>query len=164
MAVWSRLQMTIQNWVLVIIFIFTFTGVYLKCASVSQQLIAPILSDLYLSTSSSRGGLVLKYRSLKMGAVICQQKYLTLIFFLLVCRLGRAPWETWTASGWRGYVWALKKNGAFRDSAQARLQQEYIWRNTHLHISLYYVNTFTFIYMNYQNCRFMPDNIVAKCR
>jgi hypothetical protein len=26
------------------------------------------------------------------------------------------------ASGWRGYVWALKKIGAFRDSAQNGLQ------------------------------------------
>jgi hypothetical protein len=38
-------------------------------------------------------------------------------FLLLVCRLGRAPWETRMASGWIGYVWALKKSGAFRDSA-----------------------------------------------
>jgi hypothetical protein len=43
-------------------------------------------------------------------------------FLLLVCRLGRALWETRTASGWRGYVWALKKNDAFRDSAQNILQ------------------------------------------
>jgi hypothetical protein len=39
-------------------------------------------------------------------------------FVLIVCRLGRAPWETRMASGWRGYVWVLKKSGAFRDSAQ----------------------------------------------
>jgi hypothetical protein len=45
---------------LVIIFIFAFTGVYLKYASVSQQLIAPKLE-----------GLVLRYRSLKMGAISC---------------------------------------------------------------------------------------------
>jgi hypothetical protein len=60
-----------------IIFIFTFTGVYLKYASVSQQLIALILSDLYLSM-----------RSLKMGAISCQQEYLTLFFFFLFAGWG----------------------------------------------------------------------------
>jgi hypothetical protein len=57
---------------LVIIFIFAFIGVYLKYASVSQQLIVPKLEDL-----------VLRCRSLKMGAINCQQKYLTLIFLCL---------------------------------------------------------------------------------
>jgi hypothetical protein len=44
--------------------------VYLKYVSVSQQLIVPKLEDL-----------VLRYRPLKMGAISCQQKYLTVIFF-----------------------------------------------------------------------------------
>jgi hypothetical protein len=43
-------------------------------------------------------------------------------FLLLVCRLGRAPWQTRMVSGWRGYVWALKKNGVFQDSAQGELE------------------------------------------
>jgi hypothetical protein len=47
---------------------FSFTGVYLKY--VSQQLIAPNL------------------RSLKMGAISCHQKYLTLISFCLFAGWG----------------------------------------------------------------------------
>jgi hypothetical protein len=39
-------------------------------------------------------------------------------FLLLVCRLGRAPWQTRMASDWRGFVWTLKKSGTFRDSTQ----------------------------------------------
>jgi hypothetical protein len=34
---------------------------------------------------------------------------------------------------------------------EIKFQQEYIWSNTH--ILLYYLNTFTFIYMNYVNCK-----------
>jgi hypothetical protein len=69
-------------------------------------------------------------------------------FLLLACRLGRAPWETRIASGWRGYVWALKKIGAFRDSAHNGLQSSagihvkkyshmllYIMLSTHLFAS-----------------------------
>jgi hypothetical protein len=85
--------------------------VYLKYASVSQQLIVLELEDL-----------ALRYSALKMEAISCHQKYLTPIFLLLLCRLGRAPWQTRMASGWRGYVWALKKIGAFRDSAHNGLQ------------------------------------------
>jgi hypothetical protein len=62
---------------LVISFIFAFTGVYIKYAIVSQQLIVPKLEDL-----------VLGYGSLKMGAINCQQKYLTLIFFCLFAGWG----------------------------------------------------------------------------
>jgi hypothetical protein len=51
--------------------------VYLKYVSVSQQLIVPKLEDL-----------VLRYRSLKMGAIRCEQKYLTLIFFCLFAGWG----------------------------------------------------------------------------
>jgi hypothetical protein len=65
---------------LVISFIFTFAGVSLKYASVSQQLIAPILRTLYSGTGHSRWG--------KMGAISCQQKYLTLIFFFLFAGWG----------------------------------------------------------------------------
>jgi hypothetical protein len=53
---------------LVIIFIFAFTGVYLKYVSVSSNLMSPT--------------------SLKMGAVSCQQKYSTLIFFCLFAGWG----------------------------------------------------------------------------
>jgi hypothetical protein len=86
--------------------------VYLKYVSVSQQLIAPIFSDLYPSTNKGHS---------RWGAISCHQKYLT-NYLLLLCRLGRAPWQTRMASGWRGYVWALKKIGAFRDSAHKGLQ------------------------------------------
>jgi hypothetical protein len=51
---------------------FSFTEVYLKYASVSQQLIVYKLEDL-----------VLRYRPLKMWAISCQQKYFRLIFFCL---------------------------------------------------------------------------------
>jgi hypothetical protein len=30
-------------------------------------------------------------------------------FLLLLCRLGRAAWQTRMSSGWRGYVWECKK-------------------------------------------------------
>jgi hypothetical protein len=59
------------------IFIFAFIGVYLKYASVSQQLIVSKLEDL-----------VLRYKSLKKGAISCQQKYLTLIFSCLFAGWG----------------------------------------------------------------------------
>jgi hypothetical protein len=65
--------------------------------------LSPIFRDLYLSTSR-------------------QQKYFDSNFLLFVYRLGRAPWQTRMASGWRGYVWAIKKSGAFRDSAHNGLQ------------------------------------------
>jgi hypothetical protein len=128
MVVWSR-------WVFAIIFIFT--GVYLKHASVSQQLIVPILRTFVL-------------RSLKMGAISCQQRYFDSNFLCLVCRLGRAPWQIRMASGWRGYVPVLEKSGAFRDSAQNRLQASAGIRMNkyYSHVSLYYVDIFTFIYMN----------------
>jgi hypothetical protein len=73
-----------------IMFIFAFTGVYLKYASVSQQLIVPKFGDDKLPSKVFDSNLL-----------------------LLVCRLGRAPWRTRMASGWRGFVWALKKSGAF---------------------------------------------------
>jgi hypothetical protein len=34
-------------------------------------------------------------------------------FVLFVCRLGRTPWQIRTVASWRGYVWALSKNGVF---------------------------------------------------
>jgi hypothetical protein len=76
--------------------------------SVSQQLIVPKLE-----------GLVLRYRVTQDGGTKLPAKIYDSNFLLLVCRLGRAPWETRMASGWRGHVWALKKSGAFQD------QQEY---------------------------------------
>jgi hypothetical protein len=82
-----------------------------KYASVSQQLIAPILIVPML-----------------MGAISCQQKYL----LLLDCRLGRTPWQTRMVSGWRGYVWAPKKSGAFRDKSilLTQISAGIIWRGT----------------------------------
>jgi hypothetical protein len=65
---------------------FCFYGSVFKYASVSQQLIVPKLEDL-----------VLRYRSLKMGARSCQQKYLTLIFFCLFADWG----EHYVEQGWR---------------------------------------------------------------
>jgi hypothetical protein len=63
-------------------------------------------------------------------------------FLLLDCRLGRVPWQTRMASGWRGYVWGSpkkKKKWCFE------IQQEYIWRNahthTHTHMLLYVLST-----------------------
>jgi hypothetical protein len=68
--------MTTQKWILVIIFIFASAGVYLRYVNVSE-LIVPKLEDL-----------VLRYRSLKKGAMSCQQKYLTLILFCLFAGWG----------------------------------------------------------------------------
>jgi hypothetical protein len=61
-------------------------------------------------------------------------------------------------SGRRGYVWALNKSGVLRDSAQDRLQTSAgihmkKCSHTHKHVSLCYVNTFTFIYTNYETAR-----------
>jgi hypothetical protein len=53
------------------------------------------------------------------------------------------------ASGWRGYVRALKKSGAFQDSAHNGLQTSagiHMAKYSHVHIN-------TFIYMNYENCK-----------
>jgi hypothetical protein len=81
-------------------------------SSVSQPHIVPKLEDL-----------VLRYRLPKMGGGNkLPAKVFDSNFLHFVCRLGRAPWETNMASGWRGYVWVLKKSGAFRDSAQNGLQ------------------------------------------
>jgi hypothetical protein len=118
--------------VLISIFICAFTGVYLKYAIVSEQLIVPKLEDL-----------VLRYRSLKLLA-----KVLDFNFLLFVCRLGRAPWETRMASGWRGYVWSLMKSGAFRDSAQNVLETPTgIYVKHYFHA--YCINTFI-IYIKYK--------------
>jgi hypothetical protein len=81
---------------LVTIFIFAFTGVYLKYASVSQQLIVPKLEDLV-------------YRSLKAGGNKLPAKVFDSNSMFLVSRLGRAPQQTRMASRWRGYIWALEK-------------------------------------------------------
>jgi hypothetical protein len=63
--------------------------VYLKYASVSQQLIVPKLEDL-----------VLRYRSLKVGEINCQQKYFTLIFFCLFAGWGEHHGEQgWLQAG-----------------------------------------------------------------
>jgi hypothetical protein len=127
---------------LVITFIFAFTGVYLKYAIVSQQLIVPKLEDL-----------VLRYRSLKMGSISCQQKYLTLIFFCLFAGWG----EHHGKQGWRGCVWALKKSGAFRDSAKMGFK---LSRNTHEEILTYirfYVQT-----KKSARCRKVQDVFVNK--
>jgi hypothetical protein len=96
---------------LVIIFIFAFTGVYLKYASVSQQLIVPKLEDL-----------VLRHKSLKMGAISCQQKYLTLIFFCLFAGWGEHHGEQgWFQAG-EDMCGQSTKSDTFRDSAQNHLQ------------------------------------------
>jgi hypothetical protein len=93
------------------IFIFAFTGVSIKYASVSQQLIVPKLEDL-----------VLRYRSLKMGAISCQQKYLTLIFFCLFAGWGEHHGkEGWLQAG-EDMCGPSRKSGAFRVSAQNGLQ------------------------------------------
>jgi hypothetical protein len=55
-------------------------------------------------------GVYLKYASVSQAAKVFDSNFL-----LLICRLGRAPWQTRMVSGWRGYVLALKKRGAFRD-------------------------------------------------
>jgi hypothetical protein len=94
------------------IFIIAFTGVYLKYASVLEELIASILSDLYLRV----------YKVTQDGGNKLPVKVFDSNFLFLVCRLGRAPCQTRMPSGWRGYVWVLKKNGAFRNSAQKKLQ------------------------------------------
>jgi hypothetical protein len=103
--------MTTHKLVFLIIFIFVFTAVYLKYASVSQQLIVPKLEDL-----------VLRYRSLKMGEISCQQKYLTLIFVCLF-----AGWEE--HHGEQGWLQAGEDMyGRSRKVAhfEIKLQQEYI--------------------------------------
>jgi hypothetical protein len=51
---------------------FYITEVYLKCDSVSEQLIAPKHKEC----------------ALKMGAISCEQKYLILIFFCLFSGFG----------------------------------------------------------------------------
>jgi hypothetical protein len=107
---------------LVIIFIFAFTGVYLKYASVSQQLIAQV-------QVTQDGGNKLAAKGFDSN------------FHLLVCRLGRAPWETRMASGWRGYVWALKKSGAFRDGLQTSSEIHVNKFITHM-CRLYFVSMF----------------------
>jgi hypothetical protein len=107
-------------------YIFAFTVGYLKYASVLEQFTVP---QTWGPCTQDGGS--------KLPAKVYDSNFL---FF--VCRLGRAPRETRMASGWRGYVWALKKSGVFRDSAQYGLQipaQEYIWRNTKVH-------------MNYEKC------------
>jgi hypothetical protein len=86
-------------------------GVYLKYANVLQQLIVPKLEDLRTQVQATQDG------GNKLPA-----KELDSNFLLLVCRLGRVPWQRRMASGWRGDVWVLKKSGAFRDSAQNRFQ------------------------------------------
>jgi hypothetical protein len=81
-----------------------------------------------------------------LGAISCQQKISDSNFLLVVCRLGRAPWQTKMASGWRGYRWPLGKSGAFRDSAQNRLQTSaeiHMKKLMYTKTILYYVNTFT---------------------
>jgi hypothetical protein len=103
-------------------FILAFTGVYLKYASFSQQLIVPKLEDV-----------VLRYRSLKMGAISCQQKYLALIIFFMLAGWGEHHGkEGWLQAG-EDMCGPSRKSGAFRDSAQNGLQQEYISRSTHIH-------------------------------
>jgi hypothetical protein len=72
---------------------FAFTGVYLKYASVSQQLIVPKLEDQ-----------VVKFGESKLPAKVFDSNFL-----LLVCRLGRAPWKTRMVSGWRICVGAQGK-------------------------------------------------------
>jgi hypothetical protein len=70
---------------LAIIYIFAFTGVHLKYASVSQQLIAPILSG----TGHSDGGNKLSVQVFDSN------------FLFLVCRLGRicvGAQEKWRVS------------------------------------------------------------------
>jgi hypothetical protein len=106
MPVWSGLQITTQKWVLVITFIFSFTAVLFKICQCFTATFVPKLEDL-----------VLRYGGNKVPAKVFDSNFL-----LLVCRLGRAPWQTTIVAGWRGYVRALKKSGTFRDSAQNRLQ------------------------------------------
>jgi hypothetical protein len=82
-------------------------------------------------------------------------------FLLLVCKLGRAPWKTRMASGWRGYVWALEKSDAFQDSVRNRLQTSAAIRvniyslltYTYTQVSLRCVKPFTFICRHYQICK-----------
>jgi hypothetical protein len=98
--------MTPPKQVLVIIFIFAFRGVYLKYASVSQQLIVPKLEDLVL----------------RMGAISCQQKYLTAIFFFLFAGWGEHHGKQgWLQAG-EEVCGRSRKSGAFRDSAHNGLQ------------------------------------------
>jgi hypothetical protein len=76
-----------------LLIIFGFTGVYLKYVSISQELIVPKVE-----------GLVLLYRVTQDGGNKLPAKIFDSNFLLLVCRLGRAAWETRMASGWRGHV------------------------------------------------------------
>jgi hypothetical protein len=101
--------MTTQKLVSLIIFIFTFTEVYLKYASVSQQLIVPKLEDLVLWSP-------------KTGAISCQQKYLTLIFFCLFAGWGVHHGEqVWLQAG-EDMCGHSRKVVCF----EIKLQQEYI--------------------------------------
>jgi hypothetical protein len=134
--------------------------------SVSQQLSVPKLEAL-----------VLRHRPLKMGAISCQQKYLTLIFFACL-QVGESTTANKMASGWRGYVRALKTSGASRDGAQNRLQTSAAIRMniysllTHLHTSFSALCKAIHIYMqalpNCKTClpaKIMPQNKAAKkCR
>jgi hypothetical protein len=100
----------------VLVIILAFTGVYLKYASVSQQLIVPKLEVQVTQDGDN-----------KLPVKVFDSNFL-----LLDCRLGRAPWRTRMVSGWRGYVQAPKKSGVFRDSAQNVLQtsaEMNVWKN-----------------------------------
>jgi hypothetical protein len=96
--------------IIISIIIFAFTGVYLKYASVSQQLVVPKLEDL-----------VLRYRSLKMGAISCQQS-IFLIFFCFFAGWGEHHGKQgWLQAG-EDMCGCSRNSGAFRDSSWSGLQ------------------------------------------
>jgi hypothetical protein len=108
-----------------------------------------VLSDLYLSTR----GLVLRYRSLKKGAISCQQKYLTLIFFCLFAGLGEHHGKQGRLQVGEDMCGRSRKTARFKivRKMDFKLYQDYIQRNAHIHTinthaSLYYVHIHVYMY------------------